>query len=242
MYWDMIDYQGEDLIIATGAPGSRWSASLRVISFNPRINRSDEHDDFKYDQVDYDSDGNKIEGHGWHRGAYWGPNHKQGHTFDRLDLMSKEDIVYEFAKPYKNFAPGVKIIKSHWFAYHLPLLKEMFPRAKFIAMIQTNEFCFDWWHTVGGWDITYPHYDWYENDIRMRNQIKKENKHIRDFFEIDNYTIEQAFHKLGLPDEMPSDSELDEIDSKVASLTKQYAESYTEVLQMIMRRNRMGIR
>ena len=36
------DYTGKDLILATGAPGSRWSGILRMITSNIDINISDE--------------------------------------------------------------------------------------------------------------------------------------------------------------------------------------------------------
>ena len=32
-----------------------------------------------------------------------------------------------------------------------------------------------WWKQAGGWDISYPDYSWYENDIRMFQQIRKQN-------------------------------------------------------------------
>ena len=45
------DYTGQDLIIATGAPGSRWSGTLRMITCNTDINISDETPDRIYDHI-----------------------------------------------------------------------------------------------------------------------------------------------------------------------------------------------
>jgi len=235
------NYTGHDLIIATGAPGSRWSATLRVLSFNSAINRTDEDDSYMYDRIEYDDQGNKVE-HGWHRGAYWGPGHQQGDKFDRLDQLSKQEILTEFMRPYTDWNTGIKIIKSHWFSYHLPLLKQLFPDAKFVANYKTDEFCYNWWHTVGGWNITYPHYHWYENNERMAKQISIENSHIREFFTVQHYTLESALSELGLDTAMPSDDEIDVIDWKLKSLTADNDKSYYDMMSMVISRNEMGIK
>jgi hypothetical protein len=36
---------------------------------------------------------------------------------------------------------------------------------------------------IGGFDIKYPRYDWYENPERMRHHIANENRHILAFCE-----------------------------------------------------------
>jgi hypothetical protein len=46
-----------------------------------------------------------------------------------------------------------------------------------------NEDCFDWWKEAGGWDITYPNYQWYQNDLVMRHQIEIQNEAILQFKE-----------------------------------------------------------
>lgn len=235
----MKDYTGHDLILATGVPGSRWSATLRVISFNKGINRSDERSQWQYERLVM-LNGNKTE-IGWHRGAYWGPNHAQGYNFDKLHLMTKAEIVNEFKKPYDDWESGVKIIKSHWFSYHLPLLKELFPDAKFIATWKTNEFSFNWWHKVGGWDISYPHYQWYENDTRMKKQIAIENANILNFFDLKRYTVSETLQALGLPGEMPTEAEIDSIDYRLKSLTEGTNNTYYDVFEQIISRNDQGI-
>jgi hypothetical protein len=240
------DYTGKDLIIATGAPGSQWSGQLRILTSNININRSDETEARLYDHIAIHPKTGKPVARGWHRGAYWGPDHELGHTFDRLDLMSKEQVITEFKKAFSNWEPGVKIIKSHWFAYHLPLLKEMFPDAKFIAVYRTNEECFDWWHVCGGWDISYPHYTWYKDDNGMRTQIAIENKHILDFFkDLKKFTLDELFLELGLRLDTLTLEEFLELDPKLYDVFKTIWRSntgdYKLALNTIIGRNLMGI-
>ncbi len=168
----MSEYLGEDLILATGAPGSGWSGSLRTISFANEINNSDVNPESIYN-------GPSKKGH--HYGAYFGPYEKYGEKFPKLNKLTKGEIVAEFKKPYREFG-GVKIIKSHQFAYHLDHLALLLPKARFACFFrETDELTFDWWHKCGGWNITHPRYEWYENDRRMKRQIAVENRSIRKF-------------------------------------------------------------
>lgn len=134
----MAEYEGDDLIIAMGAPGSRWSGSIRAIQTSVDVNTTDDDSERIYDLVDGEMP------LGWHRGAYWGPYHEFGNNFDRLDDLTKEEVVSEFKRPFSNWNHGIKIIKSHWFSYHIPLLREWFPKAKLIAFYMPDDFCFDW--------------------------------------------------------------------------------------------------
>ena len=168
------NYQGEDLIIITGAPGTRWSASIQTITSHPDINLSDQTDDRTYERTASYEDGKKA-GIGWHRGVYFGPCHEFGKTFDNLEAWTKEELLLEFKKAFSDWETGIKIVKSHWFAYGLDHLKKCFPKAKIIAYYLPDELCLRWWQVVGGFDIEYPHYDWYETNERMLQQIKIEN-------------------------------------------------------------------
>jgi len=224
-------YQGEDLILAMGAPGSRWSGSIRCIQSQTDINTSDERPELTYDGE-----------MGWHRGAYWGPNHTQGHNFDRLDNMDYSECLTEFKRPFTDWNTGIKIIKSHWFSYHIPQLREWFPKAKLIAFYMPDDFCFDWWHKVGGWNITYPHYEWYENDERMRLQIEIENACIQQAFPVlENLSLEEIHKKLGLSTQLISDHEIDEWDKKLPQLREIFNKSNQEVLNNTVYRTFTGI-
>jgi hypothetical protein len=205
---DIDSYQGEDLIFATGAPGSRWSASLQAISVNQTINVSDQREERTYARQIPRASG-RIDTVGWHRGAYWGPSHDWGHNFDNLDKMTKAELVAEFKKPFGNY-DGVKIIKSHWFSYHLDTLARLFPKAVIIGYYLPDQLCFDWWKLVGGWDISYPHYHWYEDDARMLKQIAIENQLLTKF--MGEHGI--AFKRLASLEEFITELGLDYVNCK----------------------------
>jgi len=199
-----MDETGENYIFATGAPGSKWSAMLRTLSYNIRINNSDENEEDTFQVKLFSNLTNTEKTLAWHRGAYWGPYHKYGHKFDMLDKLSKDEIIHELNLPFKE-PGGIKVIKSHWFSYHLEFLAETFPKAKILTVYLPDDVCFDWWKVIGGWNIHYPVYTWYENDDRMRDRIKEENAHITRFFArrkrfLDRYfNINHLYFDLGLP-------------------------------------------
>ena len=230
----MTNYQGKDLIFAMGAPGSRWSGSIRCIQTSIDINSSDDRIHRNYDR----DDNGKT--YGWHRGAYWGPNHEFGKSFDILHTITKDEFIEEIKKPFLNWNNGTKIIKSHWFSYNIPLLREWFPEAKLLAFYMPDDFCFDWWHKVGGWNITYPHYDWYINDERMQAQIKIENENIKkEFTNIKNRTLTELQIDLGLSTKLISN--IDEWDNKIPELTKRYNKTSQELLNSTVQRTATGI-
>ena len=169
-----MEYLGEDLILITGAPGTRWSASIQSITSHPDINLSDQTEERSYERTASYEDG-KQAGIGWHRGVYFGPGHEFGDTFDELENWDKKSLLEEFKKAFSDWDKGIKIIKSHWFAYSLDHLHECFPRARIIAYYLPDELCLKWCQVVGGFDIAYPHYDWYKSHKRMLEQIKIEN-------------------------------------------------------------------
>jgi hypothetical protein len=82
--------------------------------------------------------------------------------------------------PYDNWS-GLKIIKSHWFAYSMDYLCNLFPKAKIVSCYTTDVESFFWWHKNGGWGLGYANYAWYENDDRLFQKIKEENANILKF-------------------------------------------------------------
>lgn len=209
---------GKDIIFAMGAPGSRWSGILRAIQmYHNCINHSDDSPERKYDRYTKTSFDGKEVSAGWHRGAYWGPAHEFGQGFDDIKSnYTKETFLQECKKPFENWN-GVKIIKSHWFAYNIKTLKEWFPEAKLIAIqFGTDLDTFAWWHFVGGWDIHYPHYDWYETNERMLEQIKKENTAINNYFNCKyNLKMEDLTSMLDLDPTMRSLEDMIAMDLKL---------------------------
>lgn len=235
-----MNYQGEDLIIVTGAPGSRWSGVIRLLSLICKeINISDNTNRRVYEKRD--AEGKVI---GWHRGAYWGPHNQYGHKFDKLNTLSKEEVLEEFKKPFADWDTGKKIIKSHWFAYHLPQLKQMFPKATMWSFFEEDKECFDWWHHVGGWDIYFPNYTWYVDDKRMMQQIGIENNNIKNFFDLKRYSgWKEAVEELGLSTDIRTISEVMEFDPDFDKIHKNdKAEVYNAFLDDMFSRKKMGIK
>ncbi len=235
-----MNYQGEDLIIVTGAPGSRWSGVIRLLSLICKeINISDNTNRRVYEKRD--AEGKVI---GWHRGAYWGPHNQYGHKFDKLNTLSKEEVLEEFKKPFADWDTGKKIIKSHWFAYHLPQLKQMFPKATMWSFFEEDKECFDWWHHVGGWDIYFPNYTWYVDDKRMMQQIGIENNNIKNFFDLKRYSgWKEAVEDLGLSTDIRTIPEVMELDPDFDKIHKNdKAEVYNAFLDDMFSRKKMGIK
>jgi hypothetical protein len=178
--FDFENYQGEDLIFATGAPGSKWSGLLNALSFHEKLNNEDKADHRQY-FIYYNLENTKeVLRMGWHFGVYFGPDNEYGHKFDDMSKLTKEEIVREFARPYDTWE-GIKMIKSHWFAYNLDTITKYFPKAKIILVWAPDDSCFEWWSHLGGWDITFPVYTWYKDDERMQQKIKLENAFILKF-------------------------------------------------------------
>jgi hypothetical protein len=188
--YDNDDYAGEDLILLTGAPGSRWSSVHSIlISCSDDFNKSEiSPKPWRVKTIAY---GTPLIAN--HRGVYWGPNNEFGEKFDYLHDCSKAYLLEEFNKPFKE--PGkIKIIKSHWFSYNLKYLANVFPKAKIVLCYADEADCFYWWHKCGGWGIPYPDYTWYKNDSGMLKQIREENYHILRFCIENNLQLE--FMKL----------------------------------------------
>lgn len=204
-------------IFAMGAPGSRWSGVLRCIQMRfAEINTSDDSPDRTYDRRSWDSKSSQMIDVGWHRGAYWGPYHEFGHGFDNIEKnYTKESFIQECIRPFEN-TNGTMIIKSHWFAYNIEILKEWFPTAKFIAVkYGSNLDTFAWWHYVGGWDITYPHYTWYKNNDLMFEKIQLENKLIDNHFQcIEALTMDEVGKQLNLDMKIRPIEEMRMLDNK----------------------------
>lgn len=169
-------YAGEDLLILIGVPGSRWSHVHRRLCEHPDINITDWAEDRSWDTLNVDIMG-AINKTGSHRGAYWGPDNLFGKDFHNLHALSKQQLLAEFMRAFDDWS-GIKIIKSHWFAYNIPYLRNMFPRAKIVSCYVNDVESFFWWHHSGGWGLGYANYAWYENNIRMIEKMKEENYNI----------------------------------------------------------------
>ena len=147
-------------ILATGAPGSKWSSVIKKIYWSPDIDQSD----YSFKRTywhDADTPGNKQL---MHIGAYWDP----GMEFEPDDWDS----------PFKGI--GIRIIKSHVFSHRLNNLKTKgYP----IIMVYRNDYeCLEWWKLCGEFSITYPDYsDYYKNLQNMWLEIQNQNRDILQF-------------------------------------------------------------
>ena len=205
---DIKTYEGSDLIIMIGCPGSRWSHVHRVLSENPAINNTDWSEVKSWTSLGYDTGGN-LKNMGNHRGSYWGPDNYYGKKFDRLDALTKEEILSEFMEAFETW-DGYKIIKSHWFAYNIEYIHNLFPKASIVSCYAGDIESFFWWHKCGGWGLGYANYAWYENDVKLLEKIKEENTNILKFSTDRNLKFRiirrsELWNLLGIPYESPED-------------------------------------
>ena len=142
-------------ILVTGAPGSRWSGVITNIYQSADIDQTDSSFNRQY-----------ASGVVKHTGAYFDPGMEFDNSIDQWD------------KPFSGL--GKRIIRSHTFAHRLLQLSNLgYP----IVMVYRNDYeCFDWWCQAGGFDITYPDYKPYYQDLdNMWTQIKLQNNCIMEF-------------------------------------------------------------
>ena len=155
-------------IFFTGAPGCKWSGVSRVFRDNlPNVDNSDMTPDKKYES-------NIFSGH---VGNYYGPGESYS-NFLKHRLGSIDEWKNVISKSFNGPDDSIKLILSHHFAYYIKEIREQFPESKIVLCYRSDEECFKWWHEAGGWNITYPKYDWYVNDERMRKCIKEQNQEI----------------------------------------------------------------
>ena len=162
-----------DYIFVVGAPGSKWSGVAKSIYFSDSINRSD----YSQERLYHNLKSKEL----MHLGSYFDPGMEFGGRLDNFDSLSKTELAEIFDSAFLESGPN-KIIKSHVLAEHISKLNLLFPDPV-VLVYRYNEDCFDWWKEAGGWDITYPNYQWYQNDLVMRHQIEIQNEAILQFKE-----------------------------------------------------------
>jgi len=87
-----------------------------------------------------------------------------------------------------NSGSGIKIVKSHDWAYMLDVIKPGFINDWVMLVYRPNEVSNDWWHEAGGFNIAYPDYSVYKDNNRMRNEIANQNIAILKFAHKHNAT------------------------------------------------------
>lgn len=182
------------LIFYTGAPGSKWSATAHLITKNQKwpINTSD----YSTDRIYTHKDSNIS-----HQGAYWGPGNGIGENFHQLHTMTKEQILEEIDKPYKDKSwDKYRLIKCHHFSSQLDWIKENFPTSKILIVLRPDNTCLKGWLATGGfYDITYPNYSvFYKNKFVLEEKIKEENNAARKFiydYDLDLNVVRRKYWK-----------------------------------------------
>ena len=158
-----------EYIIITGAPGSKWSSVVKNIYWSSSINQSDYSKERTY-WHDADTPGEKQL---MHIGAYFDP----GMEFET-----------DWDEPFSG--NGIRIIKSHVYAYQLNKFKDLYP----IVMVYRNDIeCLEWWKKCGHFNITYPIYGPYYKDLNnMWDEIQMQNNAIMKF-------VKRNISKIDMP-------------------------------------------
>jgi len=143
----------------TGAPGSRWSGVAQDIEANGFYDTSDRTPERTYTH-------NEFSGH---VGAYFGTGMEFPASLDPEVLDA----------PYTGI--GTRLHKSHEWAYMLDDIVEQYPDCWITLLYREDYKCLTWWLQAGGFDITYPNYDMYQNESVMLSMIGAQNHHILEF-------------------------------------------------------------
>ena len=122
----------------TGVPGSRWSGIAREIKTDPQYDSSDraEHREYKH------------HGFAGHKESYFGTGMEFDCSLDRTNLDA----------PYTDDV-GCKLLMSHEWPYYFEAIQDAYPLAWIQLIYRPNWESFVWWKEAGGFDITYPNYD-----------------------------------------------------------------------------------
>jgi len=148
-------------IFFTGVPGSRWSGIAQTLESMPYFNTTDRTREREY----------LHNGFTGHKGAYFGRKMEFEATLDA-------DYINQAWAPR---SAGVKLVKSHDWAYSLDQIKSTFPDDWIMLVYRDNAASFKWWKEAGGWEIKYPSYVAYQNDVIMQREIEWQNSAIRNF-------------------------------------------------------------
>jgi hypothetical protein len=163
-------------IFVAGAPGSKWSSVVKNIYYSPSIDQSDYRDEWTY----YHDAGGKLDL--MHLGAYFDPGMACDLPED-LATLTKQQAEDIFNEPFNKDTTGIKIIKSHIFSYenNIQYLRKQFVDCAIVLVHRDDDACLGWWVKCGHFDITYPSYNkYYQNLKHMATCIKKQNQGITD--------------------------------------------------------------
>lgn len=152
----------------TGAPGSRWSGVSQEIEATGFYDTSDRTPERTYTHGKYSG----------HVGAYFG-------TGMEFPAVIEPEVL---DAPYTGI--GTRLHKSHEWAYMLDMIVKRYPECWITMLYRDSHACLDWWLEAGGFNITYPNYDMYENETLMLSMIRGQNYHMLEFAQRHNLTWE----------------------------------------------------
>lgn len=159
-------------IFVAGAPGSKWSSVVKNIYYSPSVDHSDYSDARTY----YHDASGQLEL--MHLGAYFDPGMESALP-ENINNHSKQDLEAIFDKEFSG--TGVRIIKSHIFSNHIDFIRKTWPECPIILVYRPDDACLGWWVKCGHFNITYPLYCEYYQDLkRMAMCIKTQNQGIID--------------------------------------------------------------
>ena len=145
-------------IFFTGVPGSRWSSIAQILESIPGFNTSDRTPERTYDHHSYTG----------HKGAYFGWRME----YDPLiRWVGKDHIDQAWAEP-----GGTKLVKSHQWPDKFDEIEQFYPDDWIMLVYRPDMTSFAWWHEVGGFQIKYPSYKWYQDEADMLHEITRNNK------------------------------------------------------------------
>jgi hypothetical protein len=158
-------------IFVAGAPGSKWSSVTKNIYYSPDIDRSD----YSEDRLYYHDASGVMDL--MHLGVYYDPGMEFGKFFHRLTEFDFYQCETEFDAPFSG--SGVRIVKSHVFAHHIDYIKKTWPDCPVVLVQRPDDACLGWWVKCGHFDITYPDYaEYYQNLKVMAVKIRDLNRDI----------------------------------------------------------------
>ena len=159
-------------IFMAGAPGSKWSSVCKNIYYSASIDRSDYRDAWTYY---HDASGrNEL----MHLGAYFDPG-MESDLPENFSTMSRDKLETIFDQPFDAASAGIRIVKSHIFSNNIDFLRRTWPDAPIILVHRPDDACLGWWVKCGHFDITYPLYHSYYQDLKTMAQIiQKQNQGI----------------------------------------------------------------
>lgn len=162
-----------EFIFFTGIPGSRWSGIAQDMKVELGLNLTDRADHRIYKHGDFSG----------HMDAYYGTGMEFNTSLDEDNLNA----------PFTDKS-GSKLLMSHEWPYHFDEIMARYPDA-WITLVYRHQWeSFLWWKKAGGFDITYPNYDWYESDYHMQQIAKTQNRLILGFAQGHNLQWKQ--HKV----------------------------------------------